>query len=138
MCSFPDEEGVWIQRLVRARQRSLACYECGLTIPRGRLFWTVSYGAEEKIEGNLSLHPECYTLALRAAEVVCGSGDYLAGELDEHLEIAEEALIDVFLDREPMSDYDPDEDAAREILFAAEAIRHRYDGVERDLGGEGG
>lgn len=140
MCSFGDGSDVWLQRLVRARKTTLVCEECNLPIPKRGLFWSITW-AEEGRGGNFSLHPECYTLAQRAAEVVCGSPDYQAGELEHHLDEASASLEDPTY-RE-YAEYDPDPDDARELLLQYVAIDHKYGRTTfdssgwQDLGGEG-
>lgn len=133
MCSFDEGSEVWLQRMVRARKRTLVCLECSLPIPRRALFWTITY-ANEGSGGNFSLHLECYALAQRAAEVVCGSSDYMAGELEHHLDEAAASLWDP--DYRQSAEYDPDPDDARDLLRAYEAIGQRYGGGEYELGGE--
>lgn len=143
----------WFDSIVRHRE-ARTCAECDLPIPAGVRHRRLLYGNGEYDDGAYDWrrtfeHLECSRLAHFAAGVVCGSDEYATGELEEHLEYCldairwaavkdDEALADEF---EPSGDsfydYEIDLDDAREALAWSEAIAHRYDGIERDVGGEG-
>lgn len=141
----------WFQDLQRARV-ARACAECSLPIPAGEKHWRYLMGDGEYEDPwrRHFEHRECAKLARFAADAVCGSDEYATGELEEHLVYCadalrldairdDEAAVDAFEpDGENFYDYEIDLDKARRALLWAAAIEQRYDGVERDVGGEGG
>ena len=167
MCDLVEQEFYagenWFEWISRHRV-ARTCVECELPIPAGEKHVVVFHGPyehelvvlhgpyEHKRTGpwhRFFVHRACDKLRDLAAEVVCGdSAAY--GEMIEHVEWCEVALLYRAIDPDDelaverfheewsdFFDYDVDEDRAEEVVRRWDAIEHRYDGVERDLGGEG-
>ena len=134
MCNFDDPAELWRETLQAARKQ-YRCGECSFPILSGQRYVRV-FIIHDGDASTHRAHPECRTLAIRAAEVACGEPYWVAGELVEHLT---EAGVRVWPGDGDVPEIKGVADPQKlELANAWGAIVRKYSGMEPELGGEAG
>lgn len=121
MCYYGDGPDFYSERTPRARKPH-RCFECGRTIPTGDTYRLIAGKWDGEFD-QYRIHAECYALAERLGDLMCG-GEWAFGQVLEHLTEAGINWETGALDPEPFVRLA--DDVRREVAAAWMEGRQKY------------